>query len=489
VNTAEIVLPSRLSELVNDKHSKLNATLVKGRACPQNNRQLIALVKAAATEGDKVCIAGGRHAMGGQQFLQNGLLVDTTDLNQVIHFDGARGLVEVQAGMRWPELVSFLRSQPGSSWAIRQKQTGCDSLSIGGALSANIHGRGLGQAPFVSDVEEFKIVTADGELRSCSRTQNSELFSLAIGGYGLFGLIASATLRLAPRRRLRRNVQIVGSDQAVQKLEEQATAGASHGDFQFNIDDRSEDFLQSGILSTYTPLTAEQENQNQIQDQNQNQNQNLNLNLNHSPKELSSEDWRELIYLAHCDKKKAYEKYLRHYLTTDGQTYWSDVFQLSTYVEHYHPDIDRNMHSEHVGSELISELYVPRSQMGTFLRRAADVLRSHKASVIYGTVRLIEEDSETFLPWAKEPWACVVFNLHVDHCEEGLTAAKKSFGALIDLAIELGGSYYLTYHRFAEANQLKACYPMMAEFLRLKDHYDPDRIFVSDWYGHILKQV
>jgi len=474
VNAAEVALPAKLSELVNDKHSKLNATLVKGRICPQTTEQLIGLVRAAAAQGDKICIAGGRHAMGGQQFLQNGLLVDTTNLNRVLNFDSALGLIEVQAGMRWPELVTYLRAQSGSSWAIRQKQTGCDSLSIGGALSANIHGRGLGQAPFVSDVEEFKIVTADGELRTCSRTQNSELFSLAIGGYGLFGLIASATLRLAPRRQLRRNVQIVNSDRAVSILEQQAAAGASHGDFQFNIDDSSEEFLQSGILSTYTPLLAETESEDRTEAK---------------QKELSGDDWRELIYLAHCDKEKAYKKYVRHYLTTDGQTYWSDVFQLSTYVEHYHTEIDRLLHSDHIGSELISELYVPRRRMGAFLRNAAPLLRSHNANVIYGTVRLIEQDSETFLPWAKEPWACVVFNLHVDHCEEGLKAAKKSFSALIDLAIHFGGSYYLTYHRFADSKQLKACYPTMPDFLRLKDKYDPNWLFASDWYRHIPGQA
>ncbi|MBS1998796.1 MAG: FAD-dependent oxidoreductase, partial [Cyanobacteria bacterium SZAS LIN-2] len=242
VHCSGSTLPA-LSELVNDKHSRLNPTLVKSRVAPVSAGNMVDFVRMARAAGEKICVAGGRHAMGGQQFLDRGILVDTSNLDKVLHFDGEQGLIEVQAGMRWPQLVDYLRgtATTGGGWAIRQKQTGCDALSIGGALSANIHGRGLRQAPFVSDVEEFKLVTASGELINCSRRENAELFSLAAGGYGLFGLIASATLRLAPRRRLRRRVEMVGADCAVATLEERAAAGASHGDFQFNIDDQADD--------------------------------------------------------------------------------------------------------------------------------------------------------------------------------------------------------------------------------------------------------
>ena len=47
--------------------------------------------------------------------------------------------------------------------------------------------------------------------------------------------------------------------------------------------------------------------------------------------------------------------------------------------------------------------------------------------MIYGTVRLIERDTETVLVWAREPWACVVFNLHVDHTADGITRAAEAF--------------------------------------------------------------
>ena len=55
-------------------------------------------------------------------------------------------------------------------------------------------------------------------------------------------------------------------------------------------------------------------------------------------------------------------------------------------------------------------------------------------NVIYGTIRLIERDDESVLAWAREPWACVVFNLHVDHSPEGLGKAQRDFRRLIERA-------------------------------------------------------
>ncbi len=64
----------------------------------------------------------------------------------MLNFDPHRGEVEVEAGMEWLELVNtLLNIQKGREpqWGIIQKQAGADRLSIGAALAANGHGRGL----------------------------------------------------------------------------------------------------------------------------------------------------------------------------------------------------------------------------------------------------------------------------------------------------------------------------------------------------------
>jgi FAD/FMN-containing dehydrogenase len=134
-----------------------------------------------------------------------------TPLNRVLALDDERGHVSVEAGIQWPELLEYLnRTREGRDrqWGIYQKQTGADRLSVGGALACNAHGRALNLKPIVQQVEAFDLVCPDGEMRTCSRTKNEELFRLAIGGYGLFGFITRVELRLRPRVKVRRVVEL-----------------------------------------------------------------------------------------------------------------------------------------------------------------------------------------------------------------------------------------------------------------------------------------
>ncbi len=111
-------------------------------------------------------------------------------------------------------------------------------------------------------------------------------------------------------------------------------------------------------------------------------------------------------------------------------------------------------------------------------------MKTFGASVIYGTVRLIEREHESFLNWARRSWACVIFNICVEHSQQGLRNARRIFRGLIDRALEQEGSYYLTYHKFASRAQVEAGYPQFAEFLRLKNEYDPRGLFQSNWWRH-----
>src|SRR5258708_29002510 len=202
--------------LVNDVHTQLNPTLVRDIRKVSSLKELRQAVRRARREHRPISIAGGRHAAGGQQFATAAELIDTGDLRRVLLFDQQAGLIVVETGIQWPELMGFLsRAQEGQTkaWTIAQKQTGTDRLSIGGALSANAHGRGFRLPPFVSNLQSFVLVDEKGECHTCSRKENSHLFSLVIGGLGLFGFVYSAILRLVPPRKVRRVVKkLQGAD-------------------------------------------------------------------------------------------------------------------------------------------------------------------------------------------------------------------------------------------------------------------------------------
>jgi len=493
--------------LVNDIHSQLNATRVTSIVTPHDISELAETVCQAREQGQSVAIAGGRHAMGGQQFGDASVLVDTRSLDRVVDFDRERGIVTAEGGIMWPALIEWLEQaqrfddpchpRPVGNprnprlvddprnprlvddprnprppidpchpcWGIVQKQTGTDRLSLGGALSCNAHGRGLSLKPIVDQVESFDVLDPTGNVKTCSRQQNTDLFRLAIGGYGLFGIVTRVRLRLRPRVKVERVVTLGATSNIIERFEQRIRDGFLYGDFQFATDDARDSFLRRGVFSCYRPVDPE-------------------TPLTAKPTRFSPDDWSMLTRYSHTNKRLAFEVYSTRYLATSGQIYWADSQLSAAYVDNYHADLDRVTGARVKGSEMITEIYVQRSRLAAFMEDAGDALRANQANVIYGTVRLIEKEDETFLPWAKDRYACIIFNLHIDHTPREIARAADAFRALIDLGITHGGSYYLTYHRWARQDQVERCYPEFPAFLALKRRHDPGEVFQSNWYRH-----
>ena len=197
--------------------------------------------------------------------------------------------------------------------------------------------------------------------------------------------------------------------------------------------------------------------------------------LTEHPTRFEPEDWARLTFYSHTHKRRAFEVYSSRYLKTSGQIYWADSQLSAAYVDNYHADLDRAVGAAVPGSEMITEIYVQRPQLCAFMDAARDVLRHRRANMIYGTVRLIERDDETFLAWARDRYACVIFNLHIEHTPQKIEEAAAAFRDLIDLGIAHGGSYYLTYHRWARRDQVERCYPQMPEFSGIEAAARPGR--------------
>ncbi len=454
---------------VNDTHSALNRTSVSRVLEPRSVAEVAEAVARAQRQGEPLAISGARHAMGGQQFLSGGTLLDMRQLRHTRWFDRGRALLEVEAGISWPDVIRgylALQRGPGATFGIRQKQTGADRLTVGGAVSANIHGRGLKAQPFVADIEALEVVTPKGEVVRCSRDEHSNLFRHVVGGYGLFGVVTAATLRLVPRVKVERCVARLEIDGLVEAFDERIAAGHLYGDFQFATAPESPEFLRTGVLSSYRPAADDRP-------------------IPDDQHRLSQHDWSRLLTLAHNDKRSAFRAFTEFYLATHGQLYWSDTHQLNLYLEDYHGALDHRLGAAVRGSEMITELYVPRSRLLSFMNDVRRDFRLNGVDFIYGTIRLIEAEQETALPWARENWACVIFNLHVDHRPQDVARAADHFRRLIDHSLCHGGSYFLTYHRFASARQVVAAHPAMREFLAAKSAQDPQGIFQSDWYRHM----
>ncbi|MCX6856228.1 MAG: FAD-binding oxidoreductase [Verrucomicrobia bacterium] len=464
----ELSADERSPKILNDVHSRLNPTQVNRIVRPNSAAAVIEAIRQAKKEHLTISISGAKHSMGGQPFAVGAMHLDMLGMNQFIALDPVRRLARVEAGITWPTLLAELeKRQQGVTpfLTIAQKQTGADELTLGGAVSSNIHGRGLQWQPFVQDIESLTLVDANAQIRVVSRTQEPELFRLIVGGYGLFGVITEVELRLIPRQRVERQVQITILDGLTKRIEEQVKDGCLLGDFQFCPDESSPGFLREGVFACYRTLST-----SEVAEKPSNS--------------LRPEAWRKLIVEAHRDKSKAWQSYTDHYRLTQGQRYWHDLTQFSHYDTDYEERIEQALPDLAPGSLMISELYVPRDRLEDFMAGCAADFRQHGTNVIYGTIRFIRRDDESFLAWAKEDYACIVFNLRVTHTDEGKEKAKMAFRRLIDQALDLKGSFYLTYHRWATREQMKKAYPQFPAFLQHKLKYDPEEVFQSEWYRH-----
>src|SRR5215469_9942710 len=367
--------------LVTDVHARLLTSRPALYRRAGSVADVVDVLAQARRRGLSVALAGGRHAMGGQQFLDGGCVLDLRGLNRINAFDRQRGLLTVEAGATWPQVMrGYLALQSGAAhpWGIRQKQTGADALTVGGAIAANIHGRGLDCPPFSVDVESLQVVTASGERVLCTREQEPELFSLMVGGYGLCGIAVAATLRLVPRQKVERVVKRLTLPELLPALQQRIADGYLYGDFQFATEASQPSFLHEGIFSCYRPAEPERPiPSDQIR--------------------LSHADWRRLLYLAHVDRQRAFNEFADFYLRSSGQMYWSDTHQLNIYLDDYHRALDQHLGAHVAGTEMITELYVPRSRLAALMAAVREDFRRHRVELVYGTIRVIRRDADAFL--------------------------------------------------------------------------------------------
>ncbi len=95
-------------------------------------------------------------------------------------------------------------------------------------------------------------------------------------------------------------MKILEIEDLMPAFEDRIGAGFTYGDFQYSTDPDSADFLRKGVFSCYRPVDA-------------------GTAVQPEQKALSEDDWKELIYLAHADRPRAFEAYSSYYLSTSGQ--------------------------------------------------------------------------------------------------------------------------------------------------------------------------
>lgn len=115
-----------------------------------------------------------------------------TELRRIRSFDTETGIICAEAGLQLGDLVALTIPH---GWTL-PVLPGIGSVSIGGAIANDIHGKSHHWAgTFGRWVRRFELLRSDGRVE-CSPSVNTDLFCATIGGLGLTGIITWAELEL-----------------------------------------------------------------------------------------------------------------------------------------------------------------------------------------------------------------------------------------------------------------------------------------------------
>ena len=404
----------------------------------------------AKKEGLKIMPMGARHSMGKQSFQEGAILLNTLPMKKMEMNDG---FLKVQVGARWLDVIEFLAKRGKT---VEIMQSNCD-FSVGGTLSVNAHGWQPARPPVSSSVEKLKVMTVDGEIKICSREENTVLFRHVLGGYGLFGIILEAWLRPVPNKILRSTSQEIKVDQFPDAWEEITKDGAELAYGRLSVSPNS--FFDTVWLSSYQ---AESEQ------------------VVENPASYVVDGKARLsraIFRASLGSDRG--KSLRHWMERSFGGELSGSYPRSRLLSE--PAKVFGNHNPEM-RDLLLEYFIPMNKFSTFVKQAAPLIQEEYGSLLNVTVREIAKDVDSALPYAKQDMFGLVMLFTVGRDLEKEQGVANMAGRLIELAHGMKGTFYLPYRNFASPEQIKRCYPEFSEFLAQKKKFDPMEILSSGFY-------
>jgi FAD/FMN-containing dehydrogenase len=445
-----------------DDASRLNRTKVaEVREIPLDGKdpeqQLATLLARARTQGLRVSVAGARHSMGGHTIYPGGIAINMLPWNRM-ELDAERNILKVQAGALWKDVLAYL-DRRGRSVAVMQSN---NSFSVGGSISVNCHGWQYGRPPIASTVESFRLMKADGTIVRCSRSEQRELFSLVLGGYGLFGIILDIELRVVPNERYRLEQYIVPIDDALATFDKQIKdkPGVEMVYARMNITAKRlfDDVIINAFVRDAGPIPALSDPGNIV--------------------------LRRAIFRGSAESE--YAKQLRWHAETRLQpaligTHFSRNQLLNEGVE-----VFQNRSAD--STDILHEYFVPRARARQFVAAMRSIIAKRRANLLNVTVRSVSEDPDTFLRYADQAMIAFVMlfvQQRTDAAEKEMEALTRE---LIDAALAHDGRYYLPYRLHATTEQFHQAYPKARAFFELKRKYDPGELLQNQFslkYGRL----
>jgi FAD/FMN-containing dehydrogenase len=409
------------------------------------------------TWSGRIAIGGGRYSMGGQIGIRDGLHIDMRGMSRLVWLRAEAQVVRVQAGMRWRDLQEIIDPH---HLAVQTMQSYAN-FTVGGSVSVNAHGRYIGNGAICNSVRSLQIVLADGSMIEANREQNSDIFRAAFGGYGAMGIVTEVELELVGNVRMERMVEIVSLDRYPNFFEE--TIDGDSANILHNADLMPPLFdapVSVTWRATSKPLTE------------------LARLI---PEGLSYDAEQNLIWVVTelPAGEKLQREVIRPRILEKPAVKWRN-HEASRDVAELEP------RTRAISTYALQEYFIPVRHFARFTKAMASILRKHEVEALNVSIRHSPADRISVLPWAKEE----VFSFVLYYKQRTHRRAQQEVGrwtrALISLALENNGRYYLPYQLHATAAQFNKAYPEVALFRTIKKSVDPQNKFTNELWDKYL---
>ena len=405
----------------------------------------------------KVSIAGKRHSQGGHTAHPNGIVLDMTGFNRILRLDQPHKILTVQSGATWEQIQDYINPY-GLAVEVQQAS---NIFTVGGSLSVNAHGRDPNYGPIIKSVQGFRLMKADGSVVNVSRTENRELFSLVIGGYGLFGVILDVDLSLT-------------DDDVYEKRELNMPYTEYLGYFLKSVKGnpevglefawpsiREKDLLQHLAVYTFTKTKNRPTGIFNLQQESE-------IEFNRSAFAMSR----------HSELGKDMRWFLQETV--------ADLVSTHTISRNnaMRPPIKFLAYNSPSDTDILQEYFVPVGNLVRFIDDFRKVLIEGKVDLLSATIRYVPRDPESFLAYAREDCFALVLYINQPLSLQGNKDAEQWTRRLVDATLSNRGTYYLPYQQYPSREQIRLAYPMLDDFVVNKKSFDREGVFSNSFYEH-----
>lgn len=436
---------------------QLLPTKVKEIHSATSEAELQSLVKESINNNEKISVAGMQHSQGGQTYYPNGVVIDMKKYNKILDYNPHEKMITVQSGTTWEDIQQKINPD---HLAIRVMQSQ-NIFTVGGSISVNAHGRDIRYGSLIDTVESFRLLTPQGDIINVSRTENSNLFPLVIGGYGLFGIILDVTMHL--------------TDDELYQIRSRSIDYQDYPDYFIHDVKNNENIRMHIARLSVAPDSFLRDMY--VTDYELAENQNNLANYSELKRDTLAAPQKFMLGLSRYSdwgKNLLWDMQNKLYVGQDGNyiTRNNAMRGDSKFMEYDNPS----------KTEILQEYFVPIDEFSMYLDDLRSMLEKEELNLLNITVRYVNEDNEAVLSYAKEDMFALVLLINQGKSKKEIEKTKKVIQKMIDVTLQHDGSYYLPYYSYPTQAQMDEAYPKNKEFFKQKKQFDMNELFMNLFY-------